>query len=299
MDTHPTPTRLRRVTLAGGLQLEYVEQGPRGGLPLVCLHGITDSWRSFEPLMAALPPDRHVIAISMRGHGGSDQWPRSYRLREFAADIAGFMQSLALPPALVMGHSMGSAVAMLLAAEHPQRVAGVVAAGAFASFADKADLLEFFRSTVAPLTDPVPHALAHEFQRSTVAGEVAPGLLETMTAESLRVPARIWRAAFAGLFEQDALGPRLPHVRAPTLLLWGSADALVPRSDTVRLLRTLSDVRLRELPGVGHAPHWEQPATVARAVQDFAASLESEGRRTVPSSPRRHAPAALPEAGRG
>lgn len=280
MNRQAIGARPRRVRLASGLQLEVVEQGPLGGLPLLCLHGITDSWRSFEPLMAALPPDRHVIAVSLRGHGGSDRWPRSYTLREFADDVAGLMQALALPPALVMGHSMGSAVAMMLAAEHPQRVAALVAAGAFASFADKADLVDFYRDTVAPLSDPVPHALAHAFQLGTVAGPVAPGLIEAMTAESLRVPARVWRAAFAGLFE-DPLAPRLAQVRASTLLLWGSADALVPRSDTEQLLRRLGDARLHELPGVGHAPHWEQPETVARLVQDFAAGLS------------RHAPMAV------
>ena len=282
MNAVTTPLPLQNLTLASGLQLEYVEQGRRGGMPLLCLHGITDSWRSFEPVMPWLPPDRHVIALSLRGHGGSDRRAATYGLSDFVADVAEFAQTLALPPVLVLGHSMGAAVAMLLAAEHPQRVAGVAAAGAFASFADKADLLDFIHHTVMPLTDPVPPALVEDFQRSTLAGEVAPGLLQTMVAESLRVPARVWRAAFAGLLD-DAIGPALQRIRAPTLLLWGGADSYVPRGDIDKLLRTLHDVRLHEMPRAGHALHWEQPMAFAHEVERFAAGLERAARRPQPS----------------
>ena len=74
----------------------------RGGMPVVMMHGITDSWRSFESVMAHLPASFHVFALSQRGHGESDR-PGSYRQRDFAGDAAAFIEALDLGPALVVG----------------------------------------------------------------------------------------------------------------------------------------------------------------------------------------------------
>ncbi len=131
--------RLRSVALPGGPVLECVERGTPGGVPVLCLHGITDSWRSFEPVLPSLPAEWHLIALSQRGHGGSDRPAAAYGTRDFAADAAALIQTRGLPPVVVVGHSMGAANALRLAMERPEAVRGVVAAGAFASFDDKPD----------------------------------------------------------------------------------------------------------------------------------------------------------------
>lgn len=274
--TTPNPgLQLRSVTLASGVQLELAEQGPRDGPPVLLLHGSTDSWRSFEPLLPHLPPHWHVIVPSLRGHGGSDKRARSYRVDDFAADIGALAGQLGLRPMLVVGHSMGAAIALHLARTQPQRLRALVAAAAFASFADKAELADFHASAIEPLVDPVPRELAIEFQRSTIAGAVPPGLLETMVGESLRVPAHVWRGAFAGLMQHDVLAG-LPRIAVPALLAWGSADAYVPREDQERLLRALPDARLQVFAGAGHALHWEQPQAFADLLRSFAAHAELE-----------------------
>ena len=79
-----TPRILR---LPDGRRFEIVEQGGRGGTALLLLHGITDTWRSFEPVLPWLPDEWHVVALTQRGHGGSDA-AASYRTRDFAADAA-------------------------------------------------------------------------------------------------------------------------------------------------------------------------------------------------------------------
>jgi hypothetical protein len=78
-----------------------------------------------------------------------------------------------------------------------------VLAGAFASFPRNAGLVEFWETTIRHLTDPVAPALARDFQLSTIAEDVSPEFIEAAIRESLKVPARIWRAAFAGMFEDD------------------------------------------------------------------------------------------------
>jgi non-heme chloroperoxidase len=271
MPTAPT-SRLAHLRLRNGLQFEYAEQGPRGGPTVLMLHGITDSWRSFEPVLPLLPAHWHVVSLSQRGHGGSDKSARQYRTEDFAADAAAFARALDLAPMIVVGHSMGAANALRLALDAPELVQGLVLAGAFARFSDKDALRAFCREEIAPLIDPVPPALARAFQMDTVAQPVAPGLIDTMVDESLRAPAHVWRAAFAALFD-DRFSDELAGLQAPTLIAWGDADAFVPREDTAALSAALARSRVSVYAGSGHALHWEQPARFARELVAFAASL--------------------------
>jgi non-heme chloroperoxidase len=266
------PIHLDHLCLPDGLRLEYAEQGQRGGPTLLLLHGITDSWRSFEPVLPWLPPHWHVLALSQRGHGGSDKPRRGYRTRDFAADAAAFARALGLPPLIVVGHSMGAANAMRLALDEPTRVRGLVAAGAFARFGDKTALIEFVERDIAALADPVPHALAHGFQMDTLAQPVAPRLVEAMVTESLRVPAHVWRESFAALLRDD-FSDELHRIAAPTLLVCGERDAFVPHSDTQHLQRSIARSQLARYAGAGHAMHWEQPERFARDLVRFVEGL--------------------------
>jgi non-heme chloroperoxidase len=265
-------TTLRHVRLPNGPVIECAEQGPRGGPALLLLHGITDTWRSFEPVLPWLPPDWHVISMTQRGHGGSSP-AASYRTRDFAADAAALIAALELAPALVVGHSMGAVNALRLAFDHPAAVRGVVAAGGFASFSDKPELVQFIREQMLTLGERVPRELAESFQRDTVAGPVAPGLLETMVDECLRTPAATWRGAFAALLEDD-FSDGLHRVQVPVLLPWGDADVFAPESDQQRLQHLLPRATRVVYAGVGHALHWEQPRRFADDLAAFERSLK-------------------------
>lgn len=266
-----TPSILR---LPDGRAFELVEQGRRGGTPLLLLHGITDTWRSFEPVLPSLPTDWHVVSLSQRGHGGSDE-AKSYRTREFAADAAAVMQALGMERPVVVGHSMGAVNALRVAIDFPTRVRGVVAAGAFAGFSDKPALVSFIEEQVFSLGDSVPHALGDAFQRDTIAGPVAAGLVETMVAECLRTPAATWKGAFAGLLEDD-FAAELGGIEVPVLLPWGDADSFVPEEDQRRLQRVLPRSTRSVYRGVGHALHWERPKRFAAELRRFVESLEPQ-----------------------
>jgi pimeloyl-ACP methyl ester carboxylesterase len=269
----PEGTAHRVAGLPSGVELEYAEQGPHGGPTLLLLHGITDSWRSFEPVLPHLPAHWHVLVLTQRGHGGSDKPADGYGVRDFAADAAAFARVLELPPLTVVGHSMGASVALRMAIGHADAVRGVVAAGAFASFGDKPDLVAFVRDTIAPLTDPVPRELAHAFQQDTLARATAPGWLDTAVDESLRVPAAVWRQAFAGLLNDDTAA-ELRRVDVPVLLVQGAADAFVPAADTQRLLEAMPSARASVWPGAGHAMHWEEPSRFADELMRFVGTLD-------------------------
>src|SRR4029453_13019550 len=117
---------VKSVELPGRVTLSYVEQGDPSGVPMVLLHGVSDSWHSFEPVLPHLPGSIHAFALTQRGHGDSDSTITCYRTRDFGADVEAFVNSHGLGPVVVVGHSMGSTHAMRFAIDHPRRTLAVV-----------------------------------------------------------------------------------------------------------------------------------------------------------------------------
>lgn len=261
-------TTLRQIQLPGRLRLEFAEQGERGGLPVIALHGVTDSWRSFEPVLPHLPPDLHLLALSQRGHGGSDKPAGSYAPADFAADVAAFMDAMAIERAVLVGHSMGSIHALRCAIDHPTRVAGLLLAGTMPWFGRPPEMIRYHREQIAPLEDPVPEAFAREFQQSTLARPIPAAWLDAFVAESLKVPARVWRAAFAG-FIGDDFSARLREIDVPTLIVWGRHDAFCCAAEQQAMLQLIRGSRLVEYADAGHAMHWEEPQRFARELARF------------------------------
>jgi non-heme chloroperoxidase len=262
---------VRFVRLPSGVRLEYAEQGSAAGLPVVMLHGITDSWRSFETVMQHLPASLNVFSLSQRGHGESDR-PQSYRTSEFAADAAAFIETLGLRRALVVGHSMGSVNAMRLAIDRPDLLHGLVLAGAFAGFRGNAALAEFHRDAIAPLRDPIDRAFIEEWQRSTLARPIDPAYFDTIVRETMKVPAPVWHGGFGALFD-DAHADGMHRIEAPSLLAWGELDSFASRADQDTILGRVRGSRLAVYEGAGHALHWEEPARFAADVAAFAQAI--------------------------
>jgi pimeloyl-ACP methyl ester carboxylesterase len=111
----------RSAAVGADVRLEYVETGDPNGLPVVFLHGVTDSWTSFEGTMERLPESIRAIAVSQRGHGNSSRPAAGYSMEYFSRDVRHFMDALELPAAVIVGHSMGGFVAQRFAAELPDR----------------------------------------------------------------------------------------------------------------------------------------------------------------------------------
>jgi pimeloyl-ACP methyl ester carboxylesterase len=88
-----------------------------------------------------------AIAVSQRGHGDSDKPEAGYRIRDFAADLAGFFNALGLASAVIVGHSSHGLVAQRFALDHPSRTAGIVLESAFATLRGNPDAARFVAST--------------------------------------------------------------------------------------------------------------------------------------------------------
>ena len=250
--------------LSTGLTLEYVAQGDASGAPVVLLHGLTDSWKSFAPVLPYLPSSLRVIVPSLRGHGGSDHPARNYTMRDMASDVIALLDALGLPTATVVGHSMGARVAMRMATGFPDRIQGMLLLAAFAPALPNRALDEL-ESGVAMLDNPVPVAFARDFQEGTVAQTVPSEFITTMIGESLKVPAEVWKAALTGFLADDPTA-LLRSVTIPTHLIWGARDTFVPHRDQTAIRAAIRTATLETYECAGHAVPWEEPARVARAI---------------------------------
>lgn len=259
----------RSTTLTTGVRLEYVEIGPTDGEPVIFLHGVTDSWRSFEPVLERLPASVRAFAISLRGHGESSRPDVGYRYQDFSEDVRAFMDEMNVPRAVVVGHSMGASVGQRLIADHPDRVSRLVLIAAFAAIGGNPAVAEFVTNEISRLEDPIAPGFAREWQLSTVANPVDPAFLETVVAETLKVPARVWHQAFAGFLATPDFTDELRRVSVPVLLVWGDRDSYATRSDQEILQRVMPAARLLVFDGTGHALHWEAPERFAASLLQF------------------------------
>ena len=207
---------------------------------------------------------------------------RGIRFADFVSDIEAFLDALGIPAALVVGHSMGSYVAQRVAMQYPERVLGLVLMGSFPTLRHNAPVRELWETAVSSLADPVDRDFVLSFQQSTLARPVPAALLDSAVDESLKVPARVWRATFADFLEAD-FSADLPLISAPTLIAWGDRDAFVSLDDQMVLHAAIADSRFDVYPGGGHAFHWEDPAA-------FASDLVAFGHEILalrPNAPRR------------
>lgn len=268
---------VRFVSLSTGVRMEYAEQGLATGLPVIFVHGVTDSWRSFEQVLPLLSEGVHAFAISVRGHGESSRPDRGYRFSDMSADLLAFMNAVGLERAVIVGHSMGAMVAQRFAIDHPGRVSRLVLMGAFATLFQDPGLTAFYRSDIASLTDPIDAGFAREWQLSTLARPMATDHLDIVVGETLKVPARIWKEAFEGFVTTPDFSMDLSRVAAPTLLMWGDKDSYAPRDHQDRLVSRLQNARLVVYEGAGHAFHWEDPARVVADLVAFLPNVPTTG----------------------
>jgi pimeloyl-ACP methyl ester carboxylesterase len=261
--------------LSNGVRLAYVEQGDPGGVPVVLLHGLSDSLHSFDLLRPLLPRAWRVFAVTLRGHGGSDKPEQGYAMPMLAADVAAFLDAFDIERAVLVGHSLSTSVVLQTAANYPERVAAIALIGAFGDTRDNPGVQEL-RAAVREFEKDCGAAFAREFQESTLASPIPADFLDLAVSETLRMPAHAWRGVAEGFTEFDPANAA-SRCRAPAMIIWGDKDAYCPREDQLMLRNVLSSSRLFTLANVGHAVHWERPADVAALLRAFVAEIEDAG----------------------
>ncbi|MET8860566.1 alpha/beta hydrolase [Streptomyces sp. NPDC004579] len=272
-----TVISLKSARVREGLALPYAEAGYPSGTPVVFVHGLADSWWSFEPLLRRLPASLHGYAPTQRGHGDADRPPEGYAPDDFAADLVAFLDAVDIPRAVLVGASSGGVPARIVAGSHPDRIAGLVLLGVPGTLADKPAVTDLV-TAMEDLTDPVPRAFVEDFLADTVARPIARGFVETMVEENLKLPAHVWKDTARGLLDAD-LRATLGGILVPTLVIWGEQDEFLPLEDQRTIVDAVHGADFIAYPETGHSVHWEQPERVVADITAFVTRIEHPGTR--------------------
>lgn len=300
-NTAETPTRhmndIRFVELNGHL-VAYRDEGDPAAEPLLLIHGAGGSSLAWAPLFAHLSAKYRVIAPDLLGHGQSDKPRADYSLGAFAVWLRDFLDTLEIPAATLVGHSLGGGIALQLVYQHRQYCRRLVLVNSGGLGSDVSMPLRLLSTPGAELLLPVI--------ASRPAVLVGQGVFSLLTArgfaESPKTQER-WRKYFA---LADPLGrhaflrtlrsvvdlrgqavsalDRLPNLvrDVPTLIIAGAGDAVIPASHARAAHAALPGSRLEIIDEAGHHPMLDCPAALAGLIDEFVGAddrlLSSHGR---------------------
>ncbi|MGM9472532.1 alpha/beta fold hydrolase [Pseudarthrobacter sp. YS3] len=261
-------SEVRGLTLRTGISVPCRIDGDAGAEPVLLLHAWAESRGSFDRLIPLLTGFR-VYAPDLRGQGEADKPEGGYSLAEQAEDAAAILEALNVPRAAVVGSSSGGYVAQQLAVTHPDKVTALVLVGSPLSLQGR----PAFADEVDALTDPLDEGWVRDsLSWFPLHHEVPAWYIDDRVRDGLRMPARAWKGILNGLFE--AMPPtESGTIQAPTLILWGGLDSLLPRGDQETLAARIPGAVLKVYPDVGHVVLWECPEQVAEDTTAFLASL--------------------------
>lgn len=260
-----------------GAAVHVVLEGPADAPPVVLLHGFAGSLRWFDRLAARLASDHHVVRVDLLGHGGSEKPLHGYAIADQGRLVKEALRELAVQSALIVGHSMGGAVAVSLAEQAPDVVRGLVILdeGPDNTFGSQPLLA---RLGFVPLLGELLHRLAidsmvRDGYRDAFAKEydMADGFedrdqvvrdFRRMTYTSYK---RCWDEEGAYL-RAKRLDARLRDLDVPAVVLFGSEDKFFRAEDCAAAFRQLPGVEVQLIQGAGHSPNVEQPDAVADLV---------------------------------
>lgn len=263
--------------LPNGINLYYELHGR--GEPLVLIPGLGyDGWM-WHRMIPGLAARYQVIRIDNRGVGQSDIPTGPYTAQMLAADIVGLLDALGLPKAHIMGHSMGGFIAQALVLDYPDRVDKLIlsatnfggprhvpiSAEAMVVLTDMSgDPIERLRRGIAVSCAPGFVEANAEFVEQWVAWRVAHPIDPTGYQAQLAIGLGL-------ISEAAAFEHRLAAVTAPTLILFGAEDKVVPPANAPLLANRIPAARVEILPNAGHFFPFETPDAANAAVIRFVA----------------------------
>lgn len=263
-----------------GITLHVRDSGPRDAPPIILLHGFGASLHTWEPWARLLSDRYRVIRFDLPGSGLSPPDPTGdYSDQRSMQLLAALMDQLGVARATLVGNSMGGRIAWSFAARHPERVDHLVliSPDGFASPG-----FEYLKKTQVPASVKLMrYILPKALLRMSLAPAYAdPHVLTDALTDRyydlMLAPGA--RAAMIERMQQVVLSdprPWLARISAPTLLLWGEQDRMIPFSNAADYLKAIPNATLVALPGVGHLPQEEIPERSAAALRAFLESPAS------------------------
>jgi pimeloyl-ACP methyl ester carboxylesterase len=266
--------------IVDGNAIHHVDVGPRDGEAILLIHGLTATHRYWTQNITHLAQRRRVLALDLPGFGGSDKPDVSYSTRYFVRTVAAFLAERGVERVTLVGNSMGGQIAMAFSLEHPRRVdklvlvdpagvtalplwlmrvgvwmAGTAAAGPRRLPRVPAPLVEALFRVVFPTRADLQARYARSYRRAIASDEYPL---------HLRAAVRAARGVLRSPMQR-----RAREIAAPTLIVWGQKDWLLPVSAAHGLRRAIPRSRLLVYAESGHCPMVDQAERWNRDVEAF------------------------------
>lgn len=229
--------------------------------PLLLIHGAGGDYLDWS---IKLRLGAEAIAIDLMGHGKSDPSGRT-TIADYAQDVIAFMDALNLPQAIIAGHSMGGAIAQMMALTYPERVRALVLLGTSAYFTVNPQILAGLLSN--------PEETARLIVKWEWAKDVSEALKEQGVKKLLQVPAQVTHGDYVACQQFD-VRERLHEITSPTLILAGDSDKMAPLNLSETLHQGIVGSELVVIKGGGHMFHLEQPEAVNEQIIRWINALQ-------------------------
>jgi pimeloyl-ACP methyl ester carboxylesterase len=262
-----------RYSEVNGLRIHYLDWGTGGKQPLVLLHGIARVAHNFDHLAPRFADRYHVIAVDMRGHGDSAWHPAgAYTVEDYTSDIEQLVEQMDLRDIVLWGNSTGGRIAQMMAGRHPDRVAGVI-------------VEDVGPERPESISNQRANRMAQEAAGWAEAGELLartkkmyPLTSDALLANFIEHGAKrrddgrlVWKRdpAIQKGFVPTELWDSVRRIKAPIIYILGGASTIVPSHTQEELRKTMPQVEIVTMPGLGHYPSDEKPDEFAAIVDDF------------------------------
>ena len=257
-----------------GVRLHVRDSGPKNAPVVILLHGFGSSLHTWEPWATVLSTDMRVIRLDLPGSGLSSPDPGSdYSDTRTIQILLALMDGLGVAHTSLVGNSIGGRIAWTFAATHPDRTDKLVLVSpdGFASpgfeYGKKPEIPAMLKLMRYTLPKPLLRmSLEPAYANPTLLTDALVTRYHDLMLRPGTRDAMIERMAQTVLADPV---PLLHRIRAPTLLVWGEKDAMIPFANSADYLKAIKGSTLVSFPGIGHLPHEEAPSQSIAAVRSF------------------------------
>jgi pimeloyl-ACP methyl ester carboxylesterase len=247
-----------------GQNIYYIEQGKQG-LPIIFVHGAAGNHLVWGLQARALGERGRAVALDLPGHGRSDP-PGRESVEAYRDVVLGLLDALGFERAVIVGHSMGGAIAQTLALSHPDRVAGLGLVGTGARLRVLPAILEGVLNNFNAVSEMV---VEHSYTT-----DLDPEFRKRAEEEFRTCPPSVTYGDFSACNQFDVMA-RLAEIRAPTLVVCGREDRMTPVKYSVYLATNIPQAYLVLMDHAGHSVMIEQPDELNTTLLDFVEFLKT------------------------
>jgi pimeloyl-ACP methyl ester carboxylesterase len=242
--------------------------------PVIFIHGAGGTHLSWPPQVRRLP-DQNIFALDLPGHGKSEGMGRQ-SIDAYADDVAAFMTAIKIRAAIIVGHSMGSAIALTLALKYPKRVRGLGLIGSGARLRVSPAILDGIKN------EDTFSATVQTINEYSFSPNTSPRLIELASQRMAETRPSVIYGDFLAC-DSFNVADQFGQIKIPTLILCGTQDKMTPMKYSEALRDGITNSQLEVIDEAGHMLMLEQPDRVAENLSRFLNNLRRRATNLEPS----------------